>query len=133
MCKGHALNMIPVHDAAAHQSAAGGSAVHGGMARQSPTPWVSSCSSTADRQTAHNNLLDYKLSTRMDHPALQAEFVENFEPTSPFGTKALGEPPACPGAPAIRNAILNATGISINQTPMTPHVLFARFKEEGLL
>ena len=81
----------------------------------------------------NNNLLDYKLCTMMDHPDLRAEFVENFEPTSPFGTKALGEPPTCPGAPAIRNAILNATGVSINQTPMTPHILFERFKEEGLL
>ena len=43
------------------------------------------------------------------------------------------EPPACPGAPAIRNAILNATGVAVNQTPMTPHILFERFKEEGLL
>lgn len=81
----------------------------------------------------NNNLLDYKLSTFMDHPALRAEFVENPEPTSPYGTKALGEPPACSPAPAIRNAILNATGVAVNDAPMTPHVLFARFKEEGLL
>ena len=46
----------------------------------------------------NNNLLDYKLSTVMDHPHLEAQFVENPEPTSPFGTKALGEPPACSGA-----------------------------------
>ena len=55
----------------------------------------------------NNNLLDYKLSTFMDHPDLEALFVENAEPTSPFGTKALGEPPGLfSGAPAIRNAIL---------------------------
>jgi cystathionine beta-lyase len=53
----------------------------------------------------NNNLLDYKLSSFMDHPRLQAAFVENPEPTSPFGTKALGEPPACPVAPAIRAAL----------------------------
>ena len=71
----------------------------------------------------NNNLLDYKLSTFMDHPDLQAEFVENAEPTSPYGTKALGEPPACSGAPAIRNAIFQATGVAIDQCPITPHVL----------
>ena len=81
----------------------------------------------------NNNLLDYKLSSVMDHPHLEAQFVENPEPTSPFGTKALGEPPACPVAPAIRNAILNATGVAIDQAPMTPHILFARFTEEGLI
>ena len=81
----------------------------------------------------NNNLLDYKLSTMMDHPHLEAQFVENPEPTSPFGTKALGEPPACPVAPAIRNAVLNATGVAIDEAPMTPHVLFRRFTEEGLI
>ena len=56
----------------------------------------------------------------MDHPHLEARFVENPEPTSPYGTKALGEPPACSGAPAIRNAILQATGVAVNQAPSRP-------------
>ena len=81
----------------------------------------------------NNNLLDYKLSTIMDHPHLEAEFVENYEPTSAYGTKALGEPPAVPAAPAIRNALLNATGVSVNELPLNPHKLFVRFKEEGLI
>lgn len=81
----------------------------------------------------NNNLLDYKLSTMMDHPHLEAQFVENPEPTSPFGTKALGEPPATPVAPAIRNAILNATGVAVDSCPLAPHVLFKRFTEEGLI
>ena len=68
----------------------------------------------------------------MDHPHLEAQFVENAEPTNPYGTKALGEPPACSGAPAIRNAILNATGIGIDVAPNTPHVLFAAFEKAGL-
>ena len=81
----------------------------------------------------NNNLLDYKLSTFMDHPTLQAAFVENPEPTSPYGTKALGEPPACSPAPAIRNAILNATGVAFDACPITPHVLYRKFKEAGLI
>ena len=81
----------------------------------------------------NNNLLDYKLSTVMDHPHLEAQFVENPEPTSPFGTKALGEPPACSGAPAIRNAIYNATGVAIDTVPITPHVLYAEFSKAGLI
>jgi xanthine dehydrogenase molybdenum-binding subunit len=81
----------------------------------------------------NDNLLDYKLSTMMDHPHLETIFVENWEPTSPFGTKALGEPPAVPGAPAIRNAVLHATGVAINKVPLTPHTLFPAFKEAGLL
>jgi len=81
----------------------------------------------------NNNLLDYKLSTFMDHPELEAMFIENPEPTSPFGTKALGEPPACSMAPAIRNAVLAATGVAADTLPLNPHNLFRLFKEAGLI
>jgi xanthine dehydrogenase molybdenum-binding subunit len=89
-----------------------------------------------DEQTGkllNGNLLDYKLPTIMDHPSLETAFVENYEPTSVYGTKALGEPPTVPGAPAIRNAILHATGVGFNQIPLTPHVLIPGFKKAGIL
>lgn len=47
----------------------------------------------------NGNLLDYKLMTTMDTPDLTAEFVELNDPMGPYGNKALGEPPAIPGAP----------------------------------
>jgi xanthine dehydrogenase molybdenum-binding subunit len=81
----------------------------------------------------NGNLLDYKLPTIMDHPRLESAFIENPEPTSPYGTKALGEPPTVPGAAAIRNAVLYATGVAINTIPLTPHLLFTEFKKAGLL
>jgi xanthine dehydrogenase molybdenum-binding subunit len=81
----------------------------------------------------NGNLLDYKLPTILDHPRLSACFVENPEPTSPYGTKALGEPPTVPGAAAIRNALLHATGVAVNTIPLTPHVLFEHFKKAGLI
>ena len=77
--------------------------------------------------------MDYKLLTTLDHPHLEAQFVENYEPTSAYGTKALGEPPAITAAPAIRNAVLNCTGVAIDKAPLNPHILFARFREEGLI
>ena len=60
----------------------------------------------------------------MDHPRLRAYFVENAEPTSAFGTKSLGEPPTCSIAPAIRNAVYQATGVYVNDAPVNPHHLF---------
>jgi len=81
----------------------------------------------------NNNLLDYKLCTTMDHPDLMVHFEENPEPTHPYGVKSLGEPPAIPGAPAIRNAVLNATGVAVDELPLNPHILFKRFVEEGLI
>lgn len=80
----------------------------------------------------NDNFLDYKLATCMDHPHLEAQFVENPEPTSPYGTKALGEPPVCPVAPAIRNAILQATGVAIDELPLRPAKLFEYFDKAGL-
>lgn len=135
LCKVRLLDMINVHDCGRLINPALAEAqVHGGMSMA--IGYGLSEQLLFDPKTGrplNHNLLDYKLSTFLDHPHLQAEFVENVEPTSPYGTKALGEPPACPGAPAIRNAILNATGVAIDTIPITPHVLFARFKEEGLL
>ena len=135
MCKVKLVNMVNVHDCGKLINPALAEAqVHGGMSMA--IGYGLSEQLLFDQKTGkplNNNLLDYKLSTFMDHPDLKAEFVENFEPTSPFGTKALGEPPACSGAPAIRNAVLNATGVAINQLPINPHRLFARFSEEGLI
>ncbi len=135
MCKVRLLNIVNVHDCGRLINPALAEAqVHGGMSMG--IGYGMSEELKFDEKTGrplNNNLLDYKLSTFMDHPTLQAEFVENPEPTSPFGTKALGEPPACSPAPAIRNAILNATGVSIDCCPITPHVLYRAFKEAGLI
>ena len=62
-----------------------------------------------------------------------AEFVELNDPSAPFGNKALGEPPAIPVAPAIRNAVFHATGVAVDSIPMTPQRLIPLFKAHGLL
>ena len=135
MCKVKLLNIVNVHDCGTLINPALAEAqVHGGMSMG--IGFGLSEQLLFDQKTGrplNNNLLDYKLSTFMDHPTLQAEFVENPEPTSPYGTKALGEPPACSPAPAIRNAILQATGVAMYKAPMNPQALFARFSEEGIL
>ena len=81
----------------------------------------------------NGNLLDYKLPTAMDTPELTALFVETDDPSGPFGNKALGEPPAIPVAPAIRNAVLCATGVAINDLPLNPQKLVERFSQAGLI
>lgn len=81
----------------------------------------------------NNNLLDYKLQTIMDTPNIGAYFVEKFEPAAGFGQKSLGENTTISPAPAIRNAVLNATGVAFNKIPMTPQAVFEKFKEVGLI
>ena len=135
MCKVTLKRIVNVHDCGSLINPALAEAqVHGGMSMG--IGYGLSEQLLFDEKTGrplNNNLLDYKLSTFMDHPDLEALFVENPEPTSPFGTKALGEPPACSPAPAIRSAIYNATGVSLDTTPMTPHVLYRAFREAGLI
>ncbi|MDA8223454.1 xanthine dehydrogenase molybdenum-binding subunit XdhA [Desulfosporosinus sp.] len=81
----------------------------------------------------NNNLLDYKLPTIMDTPVIGAAFVEKEDPTGPFGVKSLGEPPIVSPAPAIRNAVFDATDVAFNRIPMNPQRVFEKFKETGLI
>ena len=81
----------------------------------------------------NNNFLDYKIPTAVDVPDIGCEFVETYEPTSGYGNKSLGEPPIISPPPAIRNAIWDATGVRINELPMTPHLIYKYFKKAGLL
>lgn len=134
LCKVKLLNMINVHDCGklVNQKLAEAQ-VHGGMSMA--IGYGMNEQLLFDEKTGrplNGNLLDYKLSTTLDHPHLEAQFVENPEPTHPFGTKALGEPPACPGGPAIRNAILNATGVEIDELPANANRLYEAFKKAGL-
>ena len=135
MCKVKLLDLVNVHDAGTIINPALAEAqVHGGMSMGIGFGLSEKLLfDPKSGKALNNNLLDYKLSTFMDHPRLRAFFVENPEPTSAFGTKALGEPPTCSVAPAIRNAVYQATGVFVNEAPVNPHILFRRFKEEGLI
>ena len=66
------------------------------------------------------NLGDYYVPTSMDIPAeFKAFIVEVPGPLGPFGAKIIAEPPiVLPGA-AVRNAVLNATGVSVDDLPVT--------------
>ena len=135
MCKVKLLDIVNVHDAGTIINPALAEAqVHGGMSMGIGFGLSEKLLYDAKTGRAlNNNLLDYKMSTFMDHPRLRAFFVENPEPTSAFGTKALGEPPTCSIAPAIRNAVYQATGVFVNDAPVNPHNLFKRLREEKLV
>ncbi|MDD3213937.1 MAG: xanthine dehydrogenase molybdenum-binding subunit XdhA [Eubacteriales bacterium] len=81
----------------------------------------------------NDNLLDYKIPTAMDQPDLETGFVELEDPSGPYGNKSLGEPPTIAPAPAIRNAILQATGVHFNTLPMSPQKLVEGFVKAGLI
>ena len=85
MCKVKLLDIVNVHDVGTLINPALAEAqVHGGMSMG--IGFGLSEKLLFDPKTGralNNNLLDYKLSTFMDHPRLRAYFVENPEPTVP--------------------------------------------------
>ena len=135
MCKAKLTKIINVHDCGKLINPALAKAqVEGGMSMG--IGYALSEVQLVDKKTGkvlNDTLLDYTLSTCMAHPHLETAFIENPEPTSPFGTKSLGEPPVCPVAPAIRNAIMNATGVGVNELPLRPEKLYEYFDKAGLL
>ncbi len=62
----------------------------------------------------------YKIYRADEMPELEAILVQTMEPSGPFGAKAIAEIPKDGVAPAMRNAIADATGVRINEIPFTP-------------
>jgi CO/xanthine dehydrogenase Mo-binding subunit len=73
-----------------------------------------------DGRLQNPNFSDYRIPSIADMPPFRQRFVESFEPTGPFGAKGLGQVGLDPVAPAIANAIANATGVRIRTLPILP-------------
>ena len=77
-----------------------------------------------------NNMLNYKIPTRVDIRKLTTVFVDSYEESGPFGAKSVGEigidtPPA-----ALANAIYNALGVRLTSLPMTPEKILLAYKKK---
>ncbi len=64
-----------------------------------------------------------------DVPATEVFLVQTMEPSGPFGAKAVGEIPMDGVAPAVRNAVLDATGVTINSLPLTPERVWRALRD----
>jgi xanthine dehydrogenase YagR molybdenum-binding subunit len=74
----------------------------------------------------NNNLADYHVPVHADIPNIEVLFVNKADPyTNPMGSKGLGEIALVGMAPAIANAIFNATGKRIRELPITPDKLIS--------
>lgn len=135
LCRVRILDVLNVHDSGIiinPQLAAG--QVQGGVAMA--LGWALGEELLMDAKSGkilNNNLLDYKFPTSLDLPDVRSAFVQPHEPSSGYGNKALGEPPIVSPAPALRNAVLDATGVAVNELPLGPKTLFRYFTKAGLL
>ncbi len=66
---------------------------------------------------------DYQAPLIGDMPEMHVHLAEHPTSTGPFGAKGIGELPSIPTAPAICNAIYNATGVRVYQLPVKPEEL----------
>ncbi len=71
---------------------------------------------------------DYKIFAADEMPELQTIFVQTYEPSHPFGLKAVAEIPMDGVAPAVANAVYDAVGVWMNQIPMTPERVWRQMR-----
>jgi putative selenate reductase molybdopterin-binding subunit len=87
-----------------------------------------------DGNARERDLNDYHIFQAHEMPELKTIFVETVEPSHPFGVKAVAEIPMDGIAPAIANAVFDAslyyvkTGVNIDQNPVTPEKIWKALK-----
>ena len=75
------------------------------------------------------NFRDYHIFAAHEMPELDTIFVETFEPSHPFGVKAVAEIPMDGVAPAVGNAIRDACDVDIDVNPVLPEKLWRGLRE----
>jgi len=74
---------------------------------------------------------DYHIFQAHEMPELVTIFVETFEPSHPFGVKAVAEIPMNGVAPAVGNAVFDAVGVNIDANPITPEKIWRALNKDS--
>ncbi|WFR85640.1 molybdopterin cofactor-binding domain-containing protein [Arthrobacter sp. Y-9] len=77
-------------------------------------------------------LRQYHIPTFADTPRSEVYFAETEDSTGPLGAKSMSESPFNPVAPALANAIRQATGVRFSTLPLTQDAVYLGLKEAGL-
>ena len=81
-----------------------------------------------DGKMANANLLDYKIFSALDAPAVEVHLIQHPCASGPLGAKGVGEPPIIPPPAAIANAVHDAVGVRIHDLPVTPEKIVRALK-----
>jgi len=76
------------------------------------------------------DLVDYHIFRADEMPELETLFIQTYEPSHPFGVKAVAEIPLDGVAPAVGNAILDACGANLTVNPATPERVWRALKND---
>ena len=83
----------------------------------------------SDGQLVNPNLVDYRVPKFGDLPGqLHTDLIENRNGPGPYGSKGMGEGGILPVAPAISNAVADATGVRMLSLPLTPERVWRGLK-----
>jgi len=83
-----------------------------------------------DGAMINNQMTNYIMPTAQDLPQMAVHFAEDHKDYGPNGAKGIGELPIDGPAPAILNAIENASGMAMNFIPMLPEDLMVAMEEQ---
>ncbi|MCU1271060.1 MAG: hcrA [Acidobacteriaceae bacterium] len=73
-------------------------------------------------------LLEYRSPSSVESPEVEAIIVESIDPEGPFGAKECSEGALAATIPAIANAIYDAVGIRLHESPFTPERVLAALR-----
>jgi xanthine dehydrogenase molybdenum-binding subunit len=74
--------------------------------------------------------LDYRMPTALDVPMIETIIVEVPNPAHPYGVRGVGETPIVAPPAALAAAIHQATGVRMQELPMSPPRLWAAIRNE---
>jgi 4-hydroxybenzoyl-CoA reductase subunit alpha len=73
-------------------------------------------------------LLEYRSPSSIESPEVEAIIVESIDPEGPFGAKEASEGSLAATIPAIANAIYDAVGVRLHESPFTPERVLAALR-----
>jgi putative selenate reductase molybdopterin-binding subunit len=105
--------------------------VEGGMAQALGYAVCEEMRYDSHGRARERDFTDYHIFRSHEMPELETIFVQTFEPSHPFGVKAVAEIPMDGVAPAVGNAVLDACGVQIDENPITPEKIWAALSREA--
>ena len=81
-------------------------------------------------ELVNSSLLDYRMMTSLDIPMIDTVIVEAANPGHPFGVRGVGEASIVPPMAAVANAVHHATGLTMDQLPISPGVLVEAIQDQ---
>jgi 4-hydroxybenzoyl-CoA reductase subunit alpha len=81
-----------------------------------------------DGMLMNPGLLEYRSPSSIESPDVEAIIVESIDPEGPFGAKECSEGSLAATIPAIANAIYDAVGVRLHESPFTPERVLAALR-----